>query len=113
MTMSMKAHQPTKLDLDLKLQVLTITWGDGVTSQLPAALLRRSCPCAACRTERDQQARADLPILKSIPENAGRCIGGNVVGNYALKLDWADGHNTGIYDFRLLRSLHDLHSGGL
>ena len=27
------------------------------------------------------------------------------VGNYAVSLTWQDGHNTGIYSFRLLRSL--------
>ena len=28
-----------------------------------------------------------------------------LVGNYALAPTWADGHNTGIYSFRLLRRL--------
>ena len=28
-----------------------------------------------------------------------------LVGNYALAPTWADGHNTGIYSFRLLRGL--------
>jgi len=27
------------------------------------------------------------------------------VGNYALSLNWADGHSTGIYSFRMLRAL--------
>jgi len=27
------------------------------------------------------------------------------VGNYAVSLTWKDGHNTGIYPFRLLRRL--------
>ena len=27
------------------------------------------------------------------------------VGNYAIAFTWADGHNTGIYSFRLLRSI--------
>ena len=30
------------------------------------------------------------------------------VGNYALGLTWADGHNTGIYSFRFLRALGEL-----
>jgi DUF971 family protein len=30
------------------------------------------------------------------------------VGNYALGLTWADGHSTGIYSFRLLRTLGEL-----
>lgn len=27
------------------------------------------------------------------------------VGRYALRFDWSDGHDTGIYPFRLLREL--------
>ena len=30
------------------------------------------------------------------------------VGNYALGLTWADGHSSGIYSFRYLRTLGDL-----
>ena len=30
------------------------------------------------------------------------------VGNYALGLTWADGHSSGIYSFRFLRTLGDL-----
>jgi DUF971 family protein len=30
------------------------------------------------------------------------------VGNYALGLTWSDGHSTGIYSFRYLRSLGDM-----
>ena len=29
------------------------------------------------------------------------------VGNYALKLVWGDGHDTGLYSFRYLRELAD------
>ena len=28
-----------------------------------------------------------------------------LVGNYALQIVWEDGHNTGLYDFGLLRRL--------
>jgi DUF971 family protein len=28
-----------------------------------------------------------------------------LVGNYAVRVRWADGHDTGIYDFALLRAL--------
>jgi len=27
-----------------------------------------------------------------------------LTGNYALKINWSDGHNTGIYNFRDLRA---------
>ncbi|MBI4579864.1 MAG: DUF971 domain-containing protein [Planctomycetes bacterium] len=99
--------QPTDLDLDLREQVLKITWADGVVSRLPLPMLRKECPCATCRTEREERGRSLLPILKAAPAETIEATGGHLVGNYALQLEWSDGHNTGIYDFRLLRTLAD------
>jgi DUF971 family protein len=97
--------QPTGLDLDLARQVLAVTWADGRTTQTSLETLRRQCPCASCRTQREEQSRTLLPVLKSAPGGPVVCTGGHLVGNYALQLDWSDGHNTGIYDFRFLRNL--------
>jgi len=99
--------QPTGLDLALAEQVLRIDWADGVTSAFPAHVLRRSCPCASCRTEREKQSQTLLPIMTSAPTGELRFIGGHLVGKYALQLEWSDGHATGIYDFKLLRTLHE------
>jgi DUF971 family protein len=95
--------QPAGIDLRLPGQILSITWADGLTSDFPLAWLRRHCPCAACRTEQDKPAL--LPILSSRASDC-RVLGAELVGNYAIRFDWSDGHNTGIYDFRLLRQLH-------
>jgi DUF971 family protein len=97
--------QPAGLDLDLKAQVLHVTWADGAISRLPLAVVRRHCPCAACRTEKEQQSRTLLPVLKASPAGQIEAVGGHLVGNYALQIEWSDGHNTGIYDFRYLRTL--------
>lgn len=34
-----------------------------------------------------------------------RVLTARLVGAYAIQFDWSDGHNTGIFDFRFLRSL--------
>ena len=34
-----------------------------------------------------------------------RVTGAELVGNYAIKFRWSDGHDTGIFEFRLLRAL--------
>ncbi len=102
--------RPTALDLALPEQQLRITWGDGVSSTYAMQFLRQNCPCAACRTEKEKHetSKSLLPILTpgQVKASTARCLGGNLVGNYALQLDWSDGHTTGIYDFRLLRSWH-------
>lgn len=98
--------RPTGLDLQLDDQALEIAWADGVRSTFPAVLLRRECPCAACRTEREQRDGALLPVLSAPADGEIRVTGGHLVGNYAIQLNWSDGHRTGIFDFRLLRWLH-------
>lgn len=104
--------RPVGMDLALPLQELSITWADGARSTFPMQFLRQNCPCASCRTEREKQAdsKSLLPILSpaQVKASTARCKGGSMVGNYALQLDWSDGHSTGIYDFRLLRSWHPL-----
>ena len=39
---------------------------------------------------------------KNVAENI-RAKGIDLVGQYAIQIEWSDGHNTGIYNFRDLR----------
>ena len=96
----------TPADLKVKLaeQKLLVDWKDGRRSEFSLCELRRICPCAACRTERDQQGANPLRILKADPTGV-RVVSAKLVGAYAIQFDWSDGHNTGIFDFRFLRSL--------
>ena len=32
--------------------------------------------------------------------------GAELVGNYAIRIDWSDGHSSGIYSWAFLRELH-------
>jgi DUF971 family protein len=107
-SLSPEQYRPVDLDLALPQQELRITWADGVSSVFPLAFLRRNCPCATCRTEREKQTTSLFPILSESQAKAGGATttGAHLVGNYAIQLEWSDGHSTGIYDFKLLRSLH-------
>jgi len=99
--------RPTNLHLD-RTAGLRIDWADGAQSQYPLAHLRKRCPCASCRTEREQSARPQglsLTILPANIEQAARFANASLVGNYAIQITWADGHSTGIYDFRYLRAI--------
>jgi DUF971 family protein len=98
---------PTDLNVRLAAQELHITWADGRQSVFPLAYLRRHCPCAACRTEREKQADNPLKILSHKPIENLRVTDAALCGNYAIRFDWSDHHNTGIYDFRYLRWLDD------
>ena len=87
---------------------LTIEWKDGTISHYPFATLRDACPCAACVDELSGRKTLDP---KTIPADIHiqKC---EYVGNYAIRIDWSDRHNTGIYSFRFLRDLHDLPKSG-
>ena len=78
-----------------------ITWQDGHESVYPARELRLSCPCAGCVDEVTGQARI---IATSVPQNVTP-LKIDLIGRYAISIQWSDGHNTGIYAFDRLRKL--------
>ncbi len=95
---------PRDLKVQLKEQRLIVEWQDGGRSEFAFGDLRRRCPCATCRTEREEQDPNPLKILKVDPTDV-RVTNAQLVGNYAIQFFWSDGHNTGIFDFRFLRGL--------
>ncbi len=99
-------HTPVDLHLDRR-DGLTIKWKDGRTSHYSLVFLRKHCPCATCRTEREQPKPANagraLTILPANIDRAAQFASAELVGHYAIRIVWADGHSTGIYDFRYLR----------
>ena len=66
-------------------------------------MLRRACPCAACRGEPGLAGRfTHTPALRPGEDELADI---SLVGAYGLNTVWADGHNTGIYTFETLRAL--------
>ena len=97
---------PAKLDLkrDEKLEIL---WKDGQRSTYKLDYLRSMCPCATCKEQRlgQEQSKSLLKILPGNYDKPLTVVKAELVGNYALKIDWSDDHNTGIYSFEYLRSI--------
>jgi len=85
-----------------------IRWQDGHESVYLARELRMSCPCAGCVDEMTGQVRV---IATSVPQNVVP-LKIDLIGRYAISVQWSDGHNTGIYTFEYLRKLdkHEAHS---
>jgi len=94
--------------LDLKKDTgLTIRWNDGVESYYPIAYLRKMSPSAEMRELRKQINRDPLTIL---PDGLGSADtiaaeSAEMVGNYALKIIFNDGHATGLYSWTYLREI--------
>jgi DUF971 family protein len=96
----------TPLNIHLKKsESLTISWADGSQSMYPLQFLRKNCPCAGCRGERDLLGRQLMPIVSTVHDGPITATGAELVGNYALRIEWSDGHSSGIYSFSFLREL--------
>ena len=112
---SVKVHVSSGTGVD-------ITWADGHASHYDFAYLREECPCAMCNDERQKKAQGRqkdtqlgkansaaapplssplLPMYK--PKLAAKAA--HAVGNYALQIDFNDGHATGIFSFDYLRTI--------
>jgi DUF971 family protein len=101
---------PTRLNL-LKDRQLEIDWQDGKRSVYPIAYLRSLCPCAQCKIVREGEkdtAGKKKSLLTILPGNYARpitAVSAELVGNYALRIEWSDDHGSGIYSFQYLREI--------
>lgn len=102
------APHPRALHLD-RGSSLTIDWDDGRRSVIPLADLRKACPCAECRGRREAapSKAAGLPVIgrQADLSTQVKAESAELVGHYALRIRWQDGHDTGIFEFSMLRRL--------
>ncbi len=80
---------------------LEITWAEGHVGLYPFPMLRGECPCASCVDEYTGKRKLD----RSTIPNDIVITNLELVGRYALKIDWSDGHNAGLYTWEHLRQL--------
>ena len=75
-----------------------IEWDNAVRHQYFFDELRNACPCAGCRGH----SPGEVP-----PPNVSGVGLLNIseVGSYALRFDWSDNHNTGIYTWEYLHEI--------
>ena len=86
---------------------LYIEWSDGAAGFVTWEALRRNCPCATCREEKERKpdpfrilsAKELEPRLPLAP------VAMSPVGYYAYKIVWNDGHDSGIFTIENLREL--------
>ncbi len=80
---------------------LRLRWADGHDQTLADRDLRLACSCAQCREEITGRRLLD-PASVPLDLRITRIWS---VGNYALGMDFSDGHSTGIYTFKVLRAM--------
>jgi DUF971 family protein len=90
--------------------VFEIKWTADDVCQLPFKLLRGECPCAACVNEFTGEKMINPD---DIPDDI-KPVGMDFSGNYAVKVRWSDGHDTGLFTFERLeiicRAVQEYHS---
>ena len=84
---------------------LAIVWEDGREDYIPLEKLRRACPCAMCKGERDILGNVHRGPERPLTPRSFQALAQRRVGGYALQIDWADGHNDGIYSWETLREI--------
>jgi DUF971 family protein len=100
------SERPQHLDLERD-RGLTVHWADGTRSFYPVEYLRRMSPSAEARTLREEMTRNPLTVLPSGRRQEGplRALDAELVGHYAVRIRFSDGHDTGIYSWRYLREI--------
>jgi DUF971 family protein len=90
---------PTELRLDKDKRILTVSFDDGKSFTIPAELLRVLSPSAEVQGHSPEQrvtvaGKRNVGIARLEP-----------VGNYAVRIVFTDGHDTGLYVWEYLREL--------
>ncbi len=78
-----------------------VEWSDGHDAVYPARHLRLNCSCAACVNELTGERMLDAAAI--VPDV--HPLGIEPVGRYGIRIQWSDGHNTGIYTYENLRKI--------
>ena len=81
---------------------LYIKWNSGEEKLIKLTNLRKNCPCAECKAEYAKYGEGYIPIYSNEQVSI---LTMNLAGNYAINVEWKDGHNSGIYEFRFLNEM--------
>lgn len=95
---------------------LEITWDDKTVSTFRSRFLRENCPSADSKEKRGEGASHKKPLSQPSGKGLLKVLSSTLdeelklkrieaVGNYAIRLVWADGHDSGIYSYEYLREL--------
>ena len=90
---------PTELRVSADKNVLIVTFDSGDTLSIPAELLRVESPSA----EVQGHGAGGKTLVGG--KRAVRIVGAEPVGNYAVRLKFDDGHDTGLFTWRYLHKL--------
>ena len=94
-------HRPIDWEIVSDKKLFRMKWDDGQLTEYEWDGLRRACPCAYCSGEGTFAGNVNPDTKFSEAQTTLKEV--YAVGRYGLTPEWADGHDTGIYTFKLLR----------
>ena len=95
---------PTDIKLKRAEGILEISWSDQTPRRYNVRQLRCQCACAGCVDELTGVRTLDV---NAVPDDIA-ISGMQLVGNYALKFVFSDGHDTGIYSWDRLYEIQNV-----
>jgi DUF971 family protein len=90
---------PTEIKLSKDRRLLTVAFDDGMRAELPAEFLRVLSPSAEVQGHSPEQ-RVTVPGKRNVS-----IVRVEPVGNYAVRIVYDDGHDTGLYVWSYLHEL--------
>ena len=102
---------PAPKDVMIVGRELAIVWPDGREDYIPLETLRRNCPCAMCRGEKDIFGNVYKGRDRPYTPASFQPVAHRQIGSYALQIDWADRHNDGLYSWETLREIAEKAKG--
>lgn len=90
---------PKEISLTADGKAVEVMWQDGAKSRFSLPALRAACPCALCKGHNPSESLNLKP--EDFPEI--ELLDVELVGRYAYRFIWGDGHDKGIYEFDWLR----------
>lgn len=87
----------TDIEVD-RTAAVTVVFDDGFGARFELLQLRRMCPCAGCHGAREQGRAVYSGESISV-------LDAELHGNWAISIQWSDGHNTGMFAWTYLRAL--------
>jgi DUF971 family protein len=91
---------PTSLRFSKSRRALNIAFDDGTKAVIPYQLLREESPSA----ENKGHGNGPPPPRAPIPADIG-VVRADLTGRYAVRIEFTDGHKTGLYTWDLLKKL--------
>ncbi len=96
-----KAEGIRKPEIAFDEKQITLRWPEGGTVVVDNHTLRTNCQCASCVDEFSGERKLDPSRIH--PDIKAEDVA--TIGNYAIAIEWNDGHSSGFFPYRKIREL--------